>query len=1164
MSYPFRPGGGLPFNHPTYIERRANVEISERLRRGEICYILGPRQSGKTSLVNLTKNRLEAEGVICIVIDLTGIGVRVTQEQWYQGIFSRIVNQIHKCPKKEWQSWWNNNEGLSPTQRLGQFIEEILLEWIQQPIVIFFDEIDSTICLNFDTQDFFNLIANLYNKRGSNSQYHFLTFCLSGVATPYELNPSGRVFDIGYPIELHGFEIEEVKPLETGIAPYCENPHAVLVEILGWTGGQPFLTQKLCQLVTYLPRRIPQGEESEYIAALANNEIIEDWENKDVPQHFRTIRDRLLKSPHKDEILELYREILNLGQIDFENSQQQRELLLSGIIVKARNQLIPANPIYQYIFTTEWLDMQTEIIIGGRYKVEKQIGRGGFGTTYLAKDLHMPNEVYCVLKKLAPQDRNPKVLEIAGRLFKQEAETLQKLGNHDQIPQLYAYFEYEGDFYLVLELIKGHDLTQELNKKWGELDVIFLLQDILPVLGFVHQHNWIHRDIKPANLMRRDGDGKVILIDFGALKEAIAQSTIVYTNAVGTPGYMPVEQLRGTPKKNSDLYALGVTCIRLMSSLTAEEIHSELLEATSKEDERINLFESNLEQVSPGFIRILEKMTRSNFHDRYQTVKEVEEDLSNLIGLPPEVKSNPDHSSQSSTIPVQTEIINNSKTKPKFPWLAGLVTSLFISGSGFAAWKIYQAMSFVPLCPPTFENGISWGGKWLGYQGEEIDLVKLKEATDKLNEACLAFGRSEKQIEKSISLLEKAIANFEKLKNQYPEKEQIRTYWQNSQLLLKHVNNALNDPQNYDIRPQVLGLAISIGLDPNRNDTEELREAGYQQNIGVNMSQAEFNENNERGRLVLLIDDRGDVKNDNNDFEASVKELAQKVPDIIVIGHTTSGMTQDVINWYKQHQIPLILATSTQDGIISDYSQNTFRVVPPNEIIGKRIAEYIKSHGKFNEQESKVVILYVESSPYSKDLSKVIQNQLPESENIKRLAKTDNDLQINGDIEEADFVVFIPNTEKRKEFLNLIKLATEKEAIAIGTDSTLNKFTVNQYQPPQCDTKGLLVFAPRVNQDFSRKVKNFVNPTNIVTDIVTEDWRSAYSYTAANISSKIQHSIQNNTTNLRDSWVFKSPTGSLSFYSSGERKINSEDLSEVKDAIDIFEVTPECQFRKQD
>jgi serine/threonine protein kinase len=214
-----------------------------------------------------------------------------------------------------------------------------------------------------------------------------------------------------------------------------------------------------------------------------------------------------------------------------------------------------------------------------RYKIVKHLGGGGFGQAFLAEDLQLPGNPLCVVKQLKPQFTDPVALQIARRLFDSEAQVLYRLGNHDQIPRLLAHFDQEQEFYLVQEFIEGDELKQELpvGKPLPEIQVIALLQEILKILEFVHQQDVIHRDIKPTNLIRRKQDGKIVLIDFGAVKQVSAQTTQLnghtsLTIAIGSPGYMPNEQLAGKPQLCSDIYAVGMLGIQALTGLPPTQL----------------------------------------------------------------------------------------------------------------------------------------------------------------------------------------------------------------------------------------------------------------------------------------------------------------------------------------------------------------------------------------------------------------------------------------------------------------------------------------------------------------------------------------------------------------------------------------------------------------
>jgi formylglycine-generating enzyme required for sulfatase activity len=205
-----------------------------------------------------------------------------------------------------------------------------------------------------------------------------------------------------------------------------------------------------------------------------------------------------------------------------------------------------------------------------RYKILKQLGEGNFGETYLARDQKRPSKPLCVVKRLKPKHTHPRVLE----LFEQEAVILEKLGEHPQIPRLLAHLALDNEFYIIQDYVEGHTLRKEIvpKKPMAEANVRQLLHDILEVLVFVHENNVIHRDIKPENVMRRKQDGKLVLIDFGSVKEIGILLIDIYkmirtSVVVGTPGYIPTEQAKGKPRLCSDIYALGMMGIEALTGI---------------------------------------------------------------------------------------------------------------------------------------------------------------------------------------------------------------------------------------------------------------------------------------------------------------------------------------------------------------------------------------------------------------------------------------------------------------------------------------------------------------------------------------------------------------------------------------------------------------------
>ncbi|BAY76805.1 WD-40 repeat-containing protein [Nostoc linckia NIES-25] len=416
----YQVGGSLRSDDPTYVIRQADEKLYTSLKAGDFCYVLNCRQMGKSSLLQRTSYRLRQEGYSCVYLDMTRLGSEdTTPEQWYKGVTISLFYSLNLGERVNFKEWWNAQSGISSVQKLHHFVEELLLPNLQiksqnngkaRGIIIFIDEIDSLLSLNFPVNDFFAWIRHCYNQQASNQDFQRLGFALFGVASPSDLIADKRrtPFNIGTAIELQGFKLHEATPLLKGLEEIISQPQVILREIIHWTGGQPFLTQKLCQVVaqtalntSYGTISLLPGTEEFWVEQLVRSQIIEHWETKDEPEHLRTIRDRLLFYEHRaGRLLGLYQRVLEAeeaeeqgsrGQgeklerrfpplaqpaagiqtsedkgtrgritdaqcpIPMDDSLEQTELLLSGLVEKRNGYLKIKNPIYRNVFNAQWV-----------------------------------------------------------------------------------------------------------------------------------------------------------------------------------------------------------------------------------------------------------------------------------------------------------------------------------------------------------------------------------------------------------------------------------------------------------------------------------------------------------------------------------------------------------------------------------------------------------------------------------------------------------------------------------------------------------------------------------------------------------------------------------------------------------------------------------------
>jgi len=352
----FITGGTLDFDSPSYVERPADSKLLEYIQSGAYCYVLAARQLGKSSLMVRASFRLQKLGIRTAVIDLTKIGVQaVTADQWYLSLLTQIKRRLGLSVNP--QTWWTENTALTRVQRFTQFLLEVVLAEISEQVVIFVDEIDRTVELDF-TDDFFAAIRAIYNDRSMSPDLNRLSFVLLGVAAPFDLvkDAGSTPFNIGQEIVLNNLKREDAEKLQIGLRHVPQSPNQLILDrIFHWTSGHPYLTQKLCDNIS---KRADKFWSDEAVDGLVHQLFLSTEGRQE--HNFQTIQNYINQHPRCSQLVALYRKVYTQGHVSENTSSPVHTYLkLSGLVRSDSGQLQVGNKIYRQVYNRDWIKANT-------------------------------------------------------------------------------------------------------------------------------------------------------------------------------------------------------------------------------------------------------------------------------------------------------------------------------------------------------------------------------------------------------------------------------------------------------------------------------------------------------------------------------------------------------------------------------------------------------------------------------------------------------------------------------------------------------------------------------------------------------------------------------------------------------------------------------------
>ncbi|MEG3863080.1 bifunctional serine/threonine-protein kinase/ABC transporter substrate-binding protein [Microcoleus sp. herbarium12] len=740
-------------------------------------------------------------------------------------------------------------------------------------------------------------------------------------------------------------------------------------------------------------------------------------------------------------------------------------------------------------------------VIGGQYKIIKELGRG-CSQTYLAED-HNNSERQVVVKEIIPLSSNIAIFLEAQRRFNIEAQVLTRLGTHSQIPELFKSFEKSGKFYLIQEFIEGDTLSKELRigNRLQENEVINLLQEILEILNFVHGEQVIHRDIKPANIIRRRRDGKLVLIDFGAVREIStleeSAGSMNPTISCGTPGYMPPEQGNRQARFSSDIYAVGKIGIQALTGLDPSN--------QIRTDSDGEVIWRHWAQVCPELANILDKMVRYHFNDRYQSASEALQALTAIY--------TPDTPWWKLVFSQLFQLMSQlcRLSRKKILWL-GLAVATLAGAIVFS-----QLLSSQPTIKS--QQAIAPGENHFS-EGKKI-LIPGSILSEKQN-GVKAFADG-KYIE--------AIRLFEQARKTEPRDPETLIY----------LNNARIAAQNLP----AYTIAVAAPLDSGKNDVNE---SGQELLRGVAQAQDEVNRRqkiNGKSLKVAIADDAD--KEDQGIEIAKVLTATAKSDILAVVGHFSSSVTLKTAPVYEKEKLVLVSPTSTSEDI-SKSGDFIFRSVSSDRVAAQSLSSYLVNRVR----QQTVAVFYNPGNAYSQSLRDQFQtNFISSGGNIveefdlssplfKPYLAVDKAKKL-----EAKGLVLFPNISTRDGAINTIE-ANRYGYCMVGGDSLYNSQTLKDAGEESVNRLVIATFWHRLNSPNPQFPKD---AENLWQAGVSPNTASAYDATRAVIEA-LRNLPQPTRINIQEALANASfntigATGKISFDKNGDRKESTIQLVAV-------------------